>query len=146
MDTRKQQILVITIAAVVLIFASITGTWLLKTGRLGGSGQQSGYQNVTFTDAVLTCEKNFRSRYADRILSLEIDNHSSRFDNKVFLYKIFIKSKMTSKNNKHGNMHFVNCFVKASNGSIDKFEVLEETEVETEAVTGKETNAFGWPK
>lgn len=146
MDTRKQQLLVAGIAALVLVCASIGSTWLIKTGRVGGNGKQTGYQNVTFTDAVLTCEAIVKERYGERILTLEVDNHSSRFDNKVFLYKIFLKSNMVSKNNKHGNMHYVNCFVQASDGGIDKLEVLEETEVETEAVTGKDTNAFGWPR
>jgi len=146
METRKQQILVIAFACFFLIVASIASTWLIKTGRIGGDSAQEGYRNVTSTHAVLACEQDVKDKYSDKIITLEVDNHSSRFDSKLFVYKIFLKANMASKKNRHGSLYYINCFVRSSDGAINKFEVLEETEQETEAVTGKDTNAFGWPK
>lgn len=146
MDSRKQQALVVIFTAAFLVLATITGTYLIKTGSLGGDVDDNGYKNVTYTDAVLTCESTVRERFNDRIITLVTDSHSSRFDDRFFLYKIFLKANMTSPKNEHGNMHFINCFVKSSDGRISKFEVLEESEAETEALTNQPSNAFGWPK
>lgn len=146
METRKQQVLVIIGSGIFLVAASITATYFLKTGRLGGYAEESGYKNVTFTDAVLTCEQEFKERYEKRIINYAMDNHSSRYENKLFTYKIFYKANLVTKQKKHGNLHYINCFVNAEDGRVSKFEIFEETETETEAVTDTETNAFGWPK
>ena len=146
METRKQQLLVIICSGIFLVLASITATYLLKTGSLSGDADGNGYKNITFTDAVISCEKRVKDQFNDRLITFEVDNHSSRYENKLFIYKIFLKAKIVTKNNKHGNTHFINCFIASSDGQISKFDVFEETEQETEAVTEKETNAFGWPK
>lgn len=146
METRKQQILVIIAAGIFLVIASITATYFFKTGRLVVGADDSGYKNVTFTDAVLACEHEIKERYEKRILNYALDNHSSRYETRLFTYKIFFKANLVTREKKHGNLHYINCFVNAEDGRVSKFEIFEETETETEAVTENETNAFGWPK
>ncbi len=145
MDTRKQQLVTLVIAAIILVGATITTTVVIKKS-LSGDADGNGYKNVTFTDAVLTCESEVKSRFADDIKTLAVDNHSSRYDSKFYIYKIFLNANVATKKHKHGNLHYINCFVKSSNGRISKFDVFEDFEQQTEALTDKETNSFGWPK
>lgn len=143
-ETRKQQIVVIG-AAVLVVLASVITT-VVVTGVGGGGGDATGYQNVTFTDAVLTCKKSLRSTYAKELESLVVDDHSSRYDEKETVYKIFFDMDLKKSGDPKRSVNYVNCFVRASTGKINKLEVFEEMETRDPAIPGNETNAFGWPK
>ncbi|SMF22264.1 hypothetical protein SAMN02745866_01402 [Alteromonadaceae bacterium Bs31] len=148
MNARSQNIIVVATAlAIILLSIMVT---LYVSGRLFDTGpmagEKQGYQNITFTDAVLTCQKSTRNTFGKRIRTLVVDDHSSRYDPKEFLYKIFIKVE-TPKPKEEGLMlHYVNCFVKSSNGRINKYETWEDKEEEVSPVTENDTNMFGWPK
>ncbi len=143
--TKKQDVYVIA-ASVAVVFGSVFIT-LVATGVLFGSGdgKNSGYQNVTFTDAVMTCRGTTEENYGDRIRTLITDNHSSRFDDKAYLYKIFLKMDLFDKRYKKTHLHYINCFVRSSNGSVRKYEVHEEVE-ENQKRMSDDTNMFGMPK
>ena len=146
--TRKQRVIVLSSAfAIITISVIATLHITLNNGSVWPAGE-SGYQNVTFTDAVLHCEKETRRTYSKNIKQLVIDNHSSHYDDNLFIYKIFFKADMKSEDskNKSTNLFYVNCFVKSRNGQISKYEVFEEVDEVTKPVTKNETNAFGWPK
>ncbi len=144
-SSKKQNTYVITVSIGVLV-ASVFIT-LYATGVLfGGSGADSkGYRNVTFTDAVLACQNTTKENYGERIRNLVIDNHSSRFDDKQFLYKIFLKMDLYDKNRTKARLHYINCFVKSSNGRVRKFEAFEEVEQNQKRMSD-DTNMFGMPK
>lgn len=144
-STKKQNTYVVIISATVVV-ASIFLT-LYATGVLFGSGDDrySGYQNVTFTDAVMTCRQTTETNYGDRIRTLITDNHSSRYDDKRFLYKIFLKMDLFDKRYKKTHLHYINCFVRSSNGDVRKYEVYEEAE-ENQKRMSDDTNMFGMPK
>ncbi len=144
-SSKKQNTYVIAVSIGVLV-VSVFVT-LYATGVLfGGSGSDSkGYRNVTFTDAVLTCQNTTRETYGDRIRNLVIDNHSSRFDDKQFLYKIFLKMDLFDKNRDKARLHYINCFVKSSNGRVRKYEAFEEVEQNRKRMSD-DTNMFGMPK
>lgn len=141
---KKQNTYVIAIS-VLGIIASLFFT-LYATGVLfGESGENSGYQNITFTDAVITCKKTTREDYGDKIQTLVTDNHSSRYDGKRFLYKIFLQMDLYNRKRTKSTLHYINCFVRAGNGSIRKYEVFEHVEKRKTKVND-DTNMFGMPK
>lgn len=135
------------VGAVGVVLVSVVTTLLLAGGgRLGWFDKSgSGYINVTFTDAVMSCEEYTREQFGTELKTLEIDNHSSRFDNKTFLYKIFIEVGIEPRGKSTG-MNFINCFVKSSNGKITKYESWEEKEGSSAPSGGSGSNPFGWPR
>ncbi|WGO98068.1 hypothetical protein QFX18_18850 [Saccharophagus degradans] len=143
-ETRKQQIIVIC-AAILVVLASVITTVIVSGVGMGGS-DKGGYQNVTFTDAVHTCKKNLRSTYANQLESLVVDDHSSRYDDAEFVYKIFFDMDLKKKGEPQRSVNYVNCFVHAASGRVSKLEVFEEVETRDPSIPGNETNAFGWPK
>ncbi|WP_188150804.1 hypothetical protein [Teredinibacter waterburyi] len=145
--SRRQNIIVV-ITAVTVIVLSISMT-LYVTGSMpgmsGGSGAD-GYKNVTFNDAVLTCEAETRSKFGDRIRVLTLDNHSSRYEERELVYKIFQHMDLNGKVGAPKVEFFVNCFVRASNGRVTKYEAFEEVEVPANTSSSDNTNMFGFPK
>ncbi len=146
MKTNKKQNTVVILIAVGVIVGSVFLT-LAATGVLfgGRGGDGSGYQNITFTDAVMTCRGTTEANYAGQIQNLVTDNHSSRFDDRQFLYKIFLKMDLYDKARTRTSLHYVNCFVRSSNGQVRKYEVYEEVE-ENQNRVSDDTNMFGMPK
>lgn len=146
-ETHKQKLLVAGIAILFLAVAALTLGFLGKEAFWSSSNNHSGsgYRNVTFTDAVLECEASTRSEYADRLKSLVVDNHSSRYDDRAFLYKIFFEADMISEDSGEVSLHYVNCFVASESGKIDKFELWEDRDEESGPQKKKTTNAFGYP-
>ncbi len=147
MKSRTQNIVVIATAlSIVLLSILVT---LYMSGNLintSSSASSQGYQNITFTDAVITCQNSTRQTFGNRIRTMEVDDHSSRYDPKEFLYKIFIKVETPTRKSEGLTLHYVNCFVKSSNGRVNKFESWEDKEEEVSPVTEKDTNMFGWPR
>ncbi|WNO08782.1 hypothetical protein [Teredinibacter sp. KSP-S5-2] len=144
--TTKQNLGVVIGGVAVVVLASFLTLYF--SGVIfpdGFGGKKKGYQNVTFTDAVLTCEKETRDSYGNKIKLLTVDNHSSRYEQNAFLYKIFLKMNLRNKENKPA-LHYISCFVKSSNGRIAKYDVYEEKESKTEANRKGDSNAFGWPR
>ncbi len=132
--------------AVAVVAASVFLT-LVATGVLfgGGKGNGSGYQNVTFTDAVMTCRGTVEENYGNQVQNLVTDNHSSRFDDRQYLYKIFLKMDLYDSTRSRTSLHYVNCFVHSGNGQVRKYEVYEEVE-ENKKRASDNTNMFGMPK
>lgn len=145
--TSKKQNTGVLIAAVCVVALSVFTT-LVATGILFGDlgASDEGYQNVTFTDAVLTCKSEVEGDFGKKIRTLVTDNHSSRFDDKQYVYKIFLKMDLYNKKRTSAKSHYVNCFVRAKNGRISKLDVIEEQEAEPGVKRDDGTNMFGMPK
>ena len=146
MKKKQQQVLVVCAAIAVIIISSLVT--LSVTGTLGSrkEAERPGYQNVTFTDAVQHCERETRERYLENIATLYVDDHSSRFDNKSFVYKIFMKMELRQSKGSLTTPYYVTCFVRAKNGSVTKYDVLNATEKSESPVSSDNTNMFGIPK
>jgi len=144
--TKKQNVVVLSVAF--LIIAGSVVVTLYATGFLFGgmSSKDKGFQNVTFTDAVITCTERTEETYGDRIQNVTTDNHSSRFDNKRFLYKIFLELDLHGVNGNPVGNYFVNCFVRSSDGTIRKYDALRKDESNYQAKPDDGTNMFGMPK
>lgn len=128
-----------------IILASVVTT-LWVSGVFRGKAPEQKYQNVTFTDVVVVCDKQIRGAYEGRLRGLTFDDHSSRFDRDDYLYRMFFNAQMTSEINESGvGEFFINCYVSADSGQVAKFEVYEKRESETEAIRRDRGGPFGWP-
>ena len=107
--------------------------------------RKSNYQNVTFTDAALTCQEATRNKFDENLKSVMVDNHSSRYEHNNFLYKIFLQADTTDKANKN-TLYYINCYVKASNGSIDTLDVFENKDTSKSGLGTNPGNFFNWPR
>ncbi|MFT5083135.1 MAG: hypothetical protein ACI9Y1_001175 [Lentisphaeria bacterium] len=148
-DTSRKQNLWVLVGSVVVIlcsvFLTLTYTGVLFGGSGSGSGGENvGFRNITFTDAVVTCRENLEDNYAGRIRSLVTDSHSSSYDDRQFLYKIFLQMDLFAGGSGEPEAYFVNCFIRSSNGSVKKFEVVEWEGNENKVDDG--TNMFGVPR
>ncbi|VUD59146.1 hypothetical protein TDB9533_02602 [Thalassocella blandensis] len=141
---KKQNIIVTVVAIAIVIVSSFMTYYATMVVDFSGSGDSGGYSNVTFTDATLTCERETKTTYGEKIGTLTVDNHSSRYDERQFLYKIFMEMNLRNSNNE-ANLFYVNCFVRSSNGKIRKYEVFE-ADAENPSRVDDGTNVFGMPK
>jgi len=129
-----------------LLVLSAVVTTVYVSSAMQNKQEEQGYQNITFTDAVLTCEKDGRSEFGADLSQIVVDRHSSRYDNNAFVYKIFLMAYTKGEENKTIE-YFVTCYVKASNGRISKFEVFENAEVqEGEAIKRGGDKFIEWPQ
>lgn len=123
-ESRKTQNLIVIVLAVLVIASSVLTTVYVSKKMASSNAEQQGYQNVTFTDATLTCEKEAKDSFGNSLSQLVFDSHSSRFDSTVFIYKIFLQAYVNKKN-AEATEFYITCYVKSSNGRISKFEIFE---------------------
>lgn len=77
---------------------------------------------------------------------LTLDDHSSRFDQAAYSYKVFFKAQMAAPKGDVGTAdYFINCYVSADGGKITAFDLYEKKESETEASRQDNGGLFGWP-
>ncbi len=140
--TNKTNIVVALSAVGVVVLSIFSTVFLVNIVFNDESENEQGYRNTTFTDAVLACESRIKNTYSSRIRTLATDNHSSHFSNSSQVFKIFLKLDLHDKKRTSSVAHYVNCFVRAKNGRIAKFDVLADEEGKG-AVVDDGTNAFG---
>lgn len=129
------------------IIASSVITTLYFTGFLWGRDSEPGYQNITFTDAVLTCEQQTRSAFPRQLRTLTIDDHSSRFAAADNQYKIFLRAMLFQPASSAGTGElFVSCMVSADRGRVTAYEALEQQTSPTNVIRRDEGGIFGWPR
>ena len=127
-SSYKQNIMIVCVA-LFFIGAAILAT-LFFSGRLdsiftSSSTIDQGYQNITLTDAELTCKKEVRDKFGESLSEMLLDSHSSRYSKSDFAYRIYLKVKALDKEQ---NMmgYFINCYIHAGHGRLSKFEVHED--------------------
>lgn len=123
--TKKNQNILIVVLAIAVLSASVLVT-LYFSGAFRGTSQVA-YQNVTMTDATLACEERMQSEFDSDLRNHFVDNHSSRYDSKKFIYRIFLQAYTQNKQYEVTEF-FITCYVKPSTGRISKFEVFENKE------------------
>lgn len=143
--SKKQNTLMVFASFVVIVVSAlITFYYSGAIDKILNRNQAGGYRNVTFTDAVLTCRNYAKKHFAKKLRNLVVDNHSSRYEDKLFLYKIFLELDIKLEKSEPPVLFYVNCFVKAGSGRIDEFESFENSEdSDSRAIDG--TNMFGFP-
>lgn len=141
---RKQERLVIWGGVLIIVTSVVMTLWV--SGALFKFDSSGGYKNVTFTDALLACQKQSRELYEGKLQRLVTDDHSSRYDNASNRYKIFFDATMSSQKSASGSKEFyINCFVNADGGRISGYDTYEQKENTTEAIRQDKGGLFGWP-
>lgn len=143
--SKKKKIILICSPVVAVALTVITTLYFTGHMSMGFMQRKSHYTNVTFTDATLTCQEATRNKFSKNLQSLIIDNHSSRYEHNHFLYKIFLQADTTEKSDKT-TLHYINCYVKASNGRIDTFDVYEDIDSAKSGLGTEPGNFFNWPR
>lgn len=141
---QKWWLLVLTLAIIIL---SVVTTLWIRGVLLPVRGQAKTLQNVTLTDAVMSCENEIRSIYKSRLRYLTLDNLSSRYDNSAKIYRVFFLADIQiDKSQTTPEAQFlVSCHVNAGRGDIIGIEALEKRETTTEPIRKREGGIFGWP-
>lgn len=135
------------IAAVLMVLASIALTFYFSSPllRMAGFDQQEGYRNVTFTDAVLSCQHEAEKTFGRKLSGLALDDHSSRRDDKRNRFLIFFHAGLSQKDDVPAGF-YIQCEVHADNGRIAVFEGLETKTSPVEAIEKNDGGMFGWPR
>lgn len=146
MTSNSKQNTYVVIAAVGIVLISALVTAAFSSGLLEGrGGEDNKYRNITFTDATLRCEEEVDEKFRRYDSQRVLDNHSSRFENAVGLYKIFF-NVFTKRKNETAE-YYVSCFVRSRDGRIDKFEVSENKEAPKGEAIKKHSDKFiEWPQ
>lgn len=147
---KKQERLVVIAAFGIVAVSIITTLYITGVSSSLGGRESSGYNNVTFTDAVITCEEQTRQAYKGELQSLVLDDHSSRFEQRSNTYKIFFNASMGGKSSRNRgeagpSVFFINCYVNGSQGRISSYEAYEDKEMTTKAIRKDDGGLFGWP-
>lgn len=144
---QKRQERLVILAAVAIIASSVITT-LYFTGFIWGGGRsEEVYQNITFTDAVLTCEQQTRSEFRRQLRTLTLDDHSSRFALTTNEYKIFLRAQLLQPTSAEGTGEmFVSCMVSADRGRVTSFEAMEQQSSPTNVIRREPGGIFGWPR
>lgn len=144
-NTRGQRIAVVLFAIVVVV-VSVLVTLFFSDSSVNPwrEGEIIGYRNTTFTDAVLSCESETKSIYGERIKHLVVDNHSSHYDDKHLLYKIYftLDLKKDDDINTETSLNYVNCYIKGQNGRLAKYDVFEHLEEVVKPITQSAPSLF----
>ncbi|MGH1471835.1 MAG: hypothetical protein ACRBCS_11615 [Cellvibrionaceae bacterium] len=148
--STNRQTVGILVVALGVIGAAIVVTLLLRKelnlSVLGlDDGVSGGYQNITLTDAQLTCHELAKSKYGKRLKYISVDGHSSRFEDKDNRFRIFFKMDLYPRMKSAGDRadeYYINCYVHGSRGNVTHFEAIENKEVSPSPL-GDEGGLFG---
>jgi hypothetical protein len=135
------------IGLAIVVTLGVRGVLDLSVVGIGGGGDNSGYRNITLTDAQLECEKEARKEFGQRLRMITVDSHSSRYDQKINRYKMFFSLDVYPKRGKNKDIavpYFLNCYVHGSRGSVTHFESMEDKEATPQPQRKPEGNIFGF--
>lgn len=135
------------IVLAVLIICVAIASWLYMDYVKGMVREDKTYKNVTFTDALLTCQNYTRERYGASLKRLTMHNHSSRWDQSTRQYKIFFKADIQGKNLMQPAAEFwLACDVSGRSGKIRDYDAQEDKGLKSEAQRmNNDGGMFGWP-
>lgn len=143
---QKRQERLVILAALGIIASSVIST-LYFSGFIWGARSEADYQNITFTDAVLTCKQQTRSAFPRQLRTVTIDDHSSRFAPASHEYKIFLRAMLLQPGSTEGTGElFVSCTVSADRGRVTAYEALEQQKSPSNVIRRDEGGVFGWPR
>lgn len=131
----------------VIIALSVISTLWLRGIFSSGDDEGRNYQNITLTDAVITCENEIRSVHKQRLRHLTLDNLSSRYDKAANLYRVFFVADLQfgKEAGTPSSTFLIGCFVSAKRGKIKGLELFEKKESTTEPIQKRDGGIFGWP-
>ncbi len=143
---NERLVLVSAVMVVAISIAVTTVFWHYRIKDPDRGGGAVTLRTVTFTDAVMTCQKETRAKLGADLISVSVDDHSSRYDHKSNVYKLFFNALVLSKRSETGRANLaVYCFVRADQGRISHFEQVEQKDDGEAAPVKGDGGLFGWP-
>ncbi|MGI1679235.1 MAG: hypothetical protein K6L75_10915 [Cellvibrionaceae bacterium] len=118
------------IGAAIMVTLFLRDEFTLSVSGLGAGGS-GGYQNITLTDAQISCHELAKSKYGKRLKYISVDGHSSRFEEKDNRFRIYFNMDLYPRMKSEGDKadeFFINCYVHGSRGSVTHFEAIENKE------------------
>ncbi len=111
----------------------------------GGELREENYHHATMTDAQLGCQQQAREAFKSRIKTLHMDSFSSRYDEALGQYKIFLEAMIYPDSDRAGPLRelFITCVVHAQSGEIESFQFAGDSEGEVNPDGKEPTNYFG---
>jgi len=101
-------------------------------------------------DAQLSCEAYARKELGARVHLLDVDDHSSRLEEPVGLYKIFFHGQLFAESRlgrvltgEPAVTHYLNCYVHMDSAEVQLFEVMDDDGGRPNVLRASKTNAFG---
>lgn len=140
----------IILAVLIVVLAIASWLYMSRIDMILGKADGEGYRNVTFTDAMLTCQNFARERYGARIRQLTLDSHSSRWEQRTGQYKLFFRTTMTGRGSTSKGVSptadfWINCDVNGRRGKVRDFDLIEDKTQKNEAQRKRDGGLFGWP-
>lgn len=132
--------------AILIIVLSVLSTLWINGFFLSAGHNNNAYRNITFTDAVINCQNETRSRHKNQLQNLTLDDLSSRFDQATNLYRVFFHAQVSnSSRDSAAKDIYISCLVSAGRGKITAYEAFEKKETPTEPIRQEDGRLFGWP-
>ncbi len=143
----------IAVVAMVVVFLSVfatllvTGTVKLPAGYSSADNDDTThYTNVTLTDAQLECLDHAKSELGRRIKTINVDDHSSRYDSRNDRFKVFMEADVYDEEAGSGlaKHYYINCYSRTDRLSVTTFELLEDRDLPVRPIRQSSGgNAFG---
>ena len=145
-STQKALLIVALISAITL---SVFATLYLNGSIIGirvGDEDEAGYKHVTLTDAQMECDQYARQELGERLKTLSVDDHSTRYDEMDNRYKIFMQAELYDDDDRQGltKTHYVSCFSRGDRATVAKFQVIEDKDYKPSAIRKTKGGIFGW--
>ena len=129
-----------------IIICAAVASWFFLSPNYTEQSDHKKYRNVTYTDALLSCQKYSYERYGQTLKYLTLDNHSSRWEQKVGQYKLFFDAEIAGKTPASPTIKIsIACDVSGSSGKIRDYDMQEDKSLKTKAERMKDGGLFGWP-
>lgn len=143
---KYQKWWLLAIVLFIMLMSVITTLWVRGVFLPAGDDGQE-HQNITLTDAVITCENAIRNNYKTRLRHLTLDNLSSRYDKSANLFRVFFVADMQAGKDPGAlsKPFLVSCVVDARRGKIGGLELFEKKENAAEPIQKRDGGIFGWP-
>lgn len=143
--TRHQKLWLLAIVLTVMLVSATSTLWVYDFFTWGGN-EEEGYQNITLTDAIITCENQVRRNYKNQLRYLTLDNLSSRYDRAANLYRVFFTADLQTGNTRAPSKPvLVSCLVEGARGKVKELDLFEKTENAAEPIKKRDGGIFGWP-
>lgn len=137
------QLMALLLILLALIALSTVGT-LVAVGVIDFSEEAQPVGSITEAEGI--CNSRVKGDYGDSLNAMTVDDFSSRYDQQSGTYKMFYQLDVYRGSGKKSgvDVFYVNCFVSASDGDIDRIDYLEQKDFKPKAIRRTHGNAFGF--
>ncbi|MDZ7922823.1 MAG: hypothetical protein U5M23_01920 [Marinagarivorans sp.] len=143
---RSSNNLMIALIMTAIIICTAIASWVFFASNNEQTRKNKKYRNITYTDALLTCQKYSYERYGSALKNLTLDNHSSRWEQKIEQYKLFFNAEIAGKTITSPTMKIsIACDVSGRSGKVRDYDAQEDKSLKTKSERMKDGGLFGWP-